>query len=47
MFIYHVIILKNEGRTVGTDGPVYTKVYLVVVLMMKMTSKEDFVNLKF
>ena len=26
MFVYHVILLTNQGHTVGPDGPVYLKV---------------------
>ena len=26
MFVYHTILLTNQGHTVGPDGPVYLKV---------------------
>ena len=26
IFVYHVILLTNQGETVGADGPVYLKV---------------------
>ena len=29
MFVYHVILLTNQGHTVGPDGPVYLRSPLI------------------
>ena len=34
IFVYHVILLTNQGATVGPDGPVYLKVIIFCITAM-------------